>query len=55
MDDWVISKKMEISLMQITYMQKGSYKDFEIKNLNKYHYLHVQSDKLLLAAVFNNF
>lgn len=41
--------------MQITYMQKGSYKDFEIKNLNKYHYLPVQSDKLLLAAVFNNF
>ena len=27
-------------------------KDFEIKNLGKYHDLHVQSNTLLLADVF---
>ena len=30
-------------------------KNFEIKNLGKYHHLHVQSDALLLADVFNKF
>ena len=30
-------------------------KDFEIKNLGKYYDLHVQSNKLLSADVFNNF
>ena len=30
-------------------------KDFEIKNLGQYHDLHVQSDTILLAAVFENF
>ena len=30
-------------------------KDFEIKNLGKYHNLYVQSDTLFLADVFKNF
>ena len=34
---------------------KRVYKDFEIKNLGEYHDLHVQSDPLLLADLFENF
>ena len=30
-------------------------KDFEIKHLGEYHDLHVESDTLLLAYVFENF
>ena len=30
-------------------------KDFEMKNVGEYHNLHVQSDTLLLAHVFENF
>ena len=32
-----------------------TYKDFEIKNLGKYHDLYLQSDTLLLADIFDNF
>ena len=34
---------------------KGVCKDFEIMNLGEYHDLYVQSDKLSLTDVFNNF
>ena len=33
---------------------KGVCKDFQIKNLGEYHDLYVQSNKLLLADVFEN-
>ena len=32
-----------------------TYKDFEIKNLGKYHDLYLQNDTLLLADIFDNF
>ena len=35
--------------------RKRVWKDFEIKKLRKYYYLHDQSDTLLLADVFENF
>ena len=34
---------------------KGVFKDFEIKSLEEYLDLYVQSDTLLLADVFENF
>ena len=34
---------------------KNVCKDFEIKNLEEYHDLYVQSNTLLLADVFENF
>ena len=34
---------------------KRVFKDFEIKNLEEYHGLYVQSNTLLLADVFENF
>ena len=34
---------------------KGVCKDFEIKYLEKYHDLYVQSDTLFLADLFENF
>ena len=41
--------------MQIMRKQKKCFKNFEIKNLGECHNLHVQSNKLLLADVFENF
>ena len=42
--------------MQITHKHKKKVvKNFYIKNSGKYHGLHVQSETLLLADVFNNF
>ena len=40
--------------MQITHAKRVC-KDFEIRNLIKYHDLHVQSDTLLFPDVFKNF
>ena len=34
---------------------KRVFKEFNINNLDEYHDLYVQSDKLLLADVFQNF
>ena len=34
---------------------KRVFKEFDINNLDEYHDLYVQSDKLLLADVFQNF
>ena len=41
--------------MQMIHTQKRVCKDFEIKNLEKYHDLYVQSDALLLADEFEHF
>ena len=41
--------------MQITLHAKNVCKEFEIKNLAKYHNLYVQSNTLLLDDVFENF
>ena len=60
MDDW--EKFNETSLPEKEDFHSLFYahakkicKDFEIKHLGEYHDLHVQSDTLLLADVFENF
>ena len=40
--------------MQITHT-KGIHKDFKIKNLREHYNLHVESNTLLLADIFENF
>ena len=39
----------------ITDVDYAHAKEFEIKHLGEYHNLHVQSNTLLLADVFENF
>ena len=36
-------------------LEKRQCKDFKIKHLEEFHNFYVQSDKLLLADVFQNF
>ena len=43
----------DITVADNTY-EKRVYKDFIIKTLGEYHDLYVQSDRLLLADVFEN-
>ena len=43
-------------ITDVDYRQaKRVFKEFNIKNLGEYHDLHVQSDTLLLADIFENF
>ena len=41
--------------MKTVYMLKKYLKNLKLKKLGEYHNLHVQSDALLLADVFENF
>ena len=69
MDSWgrfnetnLLNKKpfySELNLEDITYKDyvhaQKVFEEFELKNLDDYHDLYVQSDTLLLADVFENF
>ena len=68
MDDWekfnetLLPKKEDfyshVNMEDITdadFAYAKVCKDFEIKNLEEYHDLYVQSDTLLLADIFENF
>ena len=69
MDSWerfnettLPNKKTFYSKLYLKNIADGDYihaqkvfKEFEIKNLGEYLDLYVQSDKLLLAVVFENF
>ena len=69
MDDWEKSKESSLpekddfySYLNMKDITDAGYghakrvcKDFEIKNLGKYHDLYVKSEALLLADVFENF
>ena len=51
-----LKKKFLEDITDASYAHaKRVSKDFEIKNLGECHDLHVQSDTLLLADVFENF
>ena len=69
MDDWekfnetsIFEKEGFYSHLNVEDITDADYahaervcKDFEVKNLEKYHDLLIQSDTLLLADVFENF
>ena len=44
-----------LNMEDITDVDYAHAKQFEIKHLGQYHNLHVQSNTLLLADVFENF
>ena len=45
----------KVLMIKTTRMLIKVFEEFALKNLGDYHYLHVQSDTLLLADVFENF
>ena len=44
-----------LNMEDISDIDNNVFKVFKLENLGNYHNLHVQSDTLLLADVFNNF
>ena len=61
-DEALLNKEAFYSNINIKYITdvdyrhaKRVFKEFDINNLDEYHDLYVQSDKLLLADVFQNF
>ena len=53
MKHWILNVE-DVTDVDYAYAKRVC-KDFEIKNLGQHHDLHVQSDTLLLADVFENF
>ena len=53
MKHWILNME-DVTDVDYAYAKRVC-KDFEIKNLGQHHDLHVQSDTLLLADVFENF
>ena len=52
---FIFSPRSKFAVKQIYRHVKQYVKEFKINNLGNYHDLHVPSDTLLLADVFENF